>query len=74
MKTNWGAAFQIAAVYVGTVVGAGFATGRRLWSFFPIWFYRFNWDFNERLYLYFSRLQINENLCTNKGCILSGIK
>lgn len=34
MKTNWGAAFQIAAVYVGTVVGAGFATGREIVEFF----------------------------------------
>lgn len=34
MKTNWGAAFQIAAVYVGTIVGAGFATGREIVEFF----------------------------------------
>ena len=34
MKTNWGAAIQIAAVYVGTVVGAGFATGREIVEFF----------------------------------------
>lgn len=34
MKTNWRAAFQIAAVYVGTVVGAGFATGREIVEFF----------------------------------------
>ncbi len=34
MKTNWKAAFQIAAVYVGTVVGAGFATGREIVEFF----------------------------------------
>ena len=34
MRTNWGAAFQIAAVYVGTVVGAGFATGREIVEFF----------------------------------------
>ncbi|MBP2239926.1 putative membrane protein YkvI [Cytobacillus eiseniae] len=34
MKTNWGGAFQIAAVYVGTVVGAGFATGREIVEFF----------------------------------------
>ncbi|WP_075981119.1 YkvI family membrane protein [Bacillus massilinigeriensis] len=34
MKTNWGAAFQIAAVYVGTVVGAGFATGKEIVEFF----------------------------------------
>ncbi|MEW9108909.1 YkvI family membrane protein [Cytobacillus gottheilii] len=34
MKTNWAAAFQIAAVYVGTVVGAGFATGREIVEFF----------------------------------------
>lgn len=34
MKTNWGAALQIAAVYVGTVVGAGFATGREIVEFF----------------------------------------
>lgn len=31
---NWGAAFQIAAVYVGTVVGAGFATGKEIVEFF----------------------------------------
>ena len=34
VKTNWGAALQIAAVYVGTVVGAGFATGREIVEFF----------------------------------------
>lgn len=34
MKKNWGAAFQIAAVYVGTVVGAGFATGKEIVEFF----------------------------------------
>ena len=34
MKTNWGAAFNIVAVYVGTVVGAGFATGREIVEFF----------------------------------------
>lgn len=34
LKTNWSASFQIAAVYVGTVVGAGFATGREIVEFF----------------------------------------
>ncbi|MFE8703559.1 hypothetical protein ACFYKX_23625 [Cytobacillus sp. FJAT-54145] len=34
MKVNWGAAFQVAAVYVGTVVGAGFATGKEIVEFF----------------------------------------
>lgn len=34
MRINWGAACQIAAVYVGTVVGAGFATGREIVEFF----------------------------------------
>ncbi|WML43509.1 GerAB/ArcD/ProY family transporter [Neobacillus sp. PS3-40] len=34
MKNNWLAAFQIAAVYVGTVVGAGFATGKEIVEFF----------------------------------------
>ncbi|WP_338469992.1 hypothetical protein R4Z10_14400 [Niallia sp. XMNu-256] len=34
MKTNWSSAFQVAAVYVGTVVGAGFATGREIVEFF----------------------------------------
>jgi uncharacterized membrane protein YkvI len=34
VKANWSAAFQIAAVYVGTVVGAGFATGREIVEFF----------------------------------------
>ena len=31
---NWTQAFQIAAVYVGTVVGAGFATGKEIVEFF----------------------------------------
>lgn len=31
---NWAAALQIAAVYVGTVVGAGFATGKEIVEFF----------------------------------------
>jgi uncharacterized membrane protein YkvI len=34
VKKNWTAAFQIAAVYVGTVVGAGFATGKEIVEFF----------------------------------------
>ncbi|WP_010283240.1 YkvI family membrane protein [Bacillus timonensis] len=34
MRENWGAAFQIGAVYVGTIVGAGFATGREIVEFF----------------------------------------
>lgn len=34
MGKNWTAAFQIAAVYVGTVVGAGFATGKEIVEFF----------------------------------------
>ncbi|WP_059173727.1 hypothetical protein [Bacillus sp. FJAT-27445] len=34
MKRNWAGAFQVAAVYVGTVVGAGFATGREIVEFF----------------------------------------
>jgi uncharacterized membrane protein YkvI len=34
VKKNWAAAFQIAAVYVGTVVGAGFATGKEIVEFF----------------------------------------
>lgn len=34
MKRNWSGAFQIAAVYVGTVVGAGFATGKEIVEFF----------------------------------------
>ncbi|CAM3683463.1 hypothetical protein [Mesobacillus zeae] len=34
MKIDWRAAFQIAAVYIGTVVGAGFATGREIVEFF----------------------------------------
>lgn len=31
---KWTGAFQIAAVYVGTVIGAGFATGREIVEFF----------------------------------------
>lgn len=34
LRPNWSASFQIAAVYVGTVVGAGFATGREIVEFF----------------------------------------
>ncbi|WP_312096927.1 hypothetical protein [Niallia sp.] len=34
MKNKWSAAIQLAAVYVGTVVGAGFATGREIVVFF----------------------------------------
>jgi uncharacterized membrane protein YkvI len=34
VKKNWSQAFQIAAVYVGTVVGAGFATGKEIVEFF----------------------------------------
>lgn len=34
MGKKWAAAFQVAAVYVGTVVGAGFATGKEIVEFF----------------------------------------
>jgi uncharacterized membrane protein YkvI len=34
VKKNWSQAVQIAAVYVGTVVGAGFATGKEIVEFF----------------------------------------
>ncbi|MFC0270582.1 hypothetical protein ACFFIX_03820 [Metabacillus herbersteinensis] len=34
MSRNWIQSFQVAAVYVGTVVGAGFATGREIVEFF----------------------------------------
>ncbi|MDQ0229480.1 YkvI family membrane protein [Metabacillus malikii] len=34
MKQSWLSSFQVAAVYVGTVVGAGFATGREIVEFF----------------------------------------
>ncbi|MFV2045973.1 hypothetical protein KDJ21_022930 [Metabacillus litoralis] len=34
MRRSWIASFQVAAVYVGTVVGAGFATGREIVEFF----------------------------------------
>ncbi|MGM7720084.1 YkvI family membrane protein [Metabacillus sp. Hm71] len=33
-KKSWVFSFQVAAVYVGTVVGAGFATGREIVEFF----------------------------------------
>lgn len=29
---------RVAGVYVGSVVGAGFASGREIWSFFAVWF------------------------------------
>jgi uncharacterized membrane protein YkvI len=34
MLSRWSGSFQIAAVYVGTVVGAGFATGKEIVEFF----------------------------------------
>ncbi|RFU69925.1 hypothetical protein [Bacillus sp. V59.32b] len=34
MLSRWSGSFQIAAVYVGTVVGAGFATGKEILEFF----------------------------------------
>ena len=33
--SRWSRIFQIAAVYVGTVVGAGFATGKEIVEFLP---------------------------------------
>lgn len=33
-RHDWSEAWQIAAVYVGTVIGAGFATGREIMEFF----------------------------------------
>jgi uncharacterized membrane protein YkvI len=37
MKRNWIATLQIAATYVGTVVGAGFASGQSIMQFFSIY-------------------------------------
>ncbi len=34
MERSWVQSFQVAAVYIGTVVGAGFATGREIVEFF----------------------------------------
>ncbi|WP_110929226.1 YkvI family membrane protein [Bacillus massiliglaciei] len=34
MLSKWSGAFQVAAVYVGTIVGAGFATGKEIVEFF----------------------------------------
>ncbi|MFS8652663.1 MAG: hypothetical protein FWJ66_12260, partial [Caldibacillus sp.] len=34
MKIKWKEALQLAAVYVGSVVGAGFATGKEIVEFF----------------------------------------
>ncbi|MGM0974768.1 MAG: YkvI family membrane protein [Bacillota bacterium] len=34
MRKNWVTIFQIAATYIGTVVGAGFATGKEIIEFF----------------------------------------
>ncbi|WP_026692226.1 YkvI family membrane protein [Peribacillus kribbensis] len=34
MRVKWSGAIQISAVYIGTVVGAGFATGREIYEFF----------------------------------------
>ncbi|MFJ8244181.1 GerAB/ArcD/ProY family transporter [Peribacillus asahii] len=34
MLSRWAGVFQIAAVYVGTIVGAGFATGKEIVEFF----------------------------------------
>lgn len=34
MKGKWGKALQVASVYVGTIVGAGFATGKETVEFF----------------------------------------
>ncbi|PLT34396.1 GerAB/ArcD/ProY family transporter [Bacillus sp. V5-8f] len=34
MQSKWSGSFQVAAVYVGTIVGAGFATGKEIFEFF----------------------------------------
>lgn len=34
LKKQWMSVFQVAAVYVGTVIGAGFATGKEIYEFF----------------------------------------
>ncbi|HZG73426.1 MAG TPA: hypothetical protein VEY51_17960, partial [Chondromyces sp.] len=31
---NWYGGFQVAAVYIGTIIGAGFATGKEIVEFF----------------------------------------
>ena len=57
-----GTAFQIAAVYVGTVVGAGFATGKEIVEFFSRFgFFGFIKYLNEWLSLYFIGFEVYEN-------------
>lgn len=56
MLSRWSGIFQIAAVYVGTVVGAGFATGREIVEFFTRYgIYGFIGILIARLYFYFYR-------------------
>ena len=71
LKTNWGAVIQIAAVYVGTVVGAGFATGREIVEFFS----RFGFIgligmLMSGYILIFLGFKVNGDICSNKGRIL----
>ena len=42
MQSRISGSIQIAAVYVGTIVGAGFATGREIVEFFSL-----NMDFTD---------------------------
>lgn len=37
MKKRWGTILQIAATYIGTVVGAGFASGKEIVEFFTVY-------------------------------------
>lgn len=67
MRTNWSQALQIAAVYVGTVVGAGFATGKEIVEFFS----RFGFIGMIGIliggYIFIFGLKINENCSCDRG-------
>ncbi len=47
--------FQVAFVFIGTIVGAGLASGKEITNFFTVYGYKsFFYYYNDWLILYFS--------------------
>lgn len=46
--------FQVAFVFIGTIVGAGLASGKEITNFFTVYGYKSFYYYNDWLILYFS--------------------
>lgn len=74
MGQTKGSASQLAFVYVGTVVGAGFATDGKSLSFSEVWLDRSVRYRGKRSDVYIFRRQNHDHFQTDSRSVLSGIE